>query len=166
MSLVSVLPPTGNRRGRNGAAAGVDRYVGRSAADVEQDDADVLFLVASNVAADDASGSKTMPAGSSPARCTHLSTLVMKLLPPVTMCVSTSRRPPDMPIGIGDAVVPVDREVARQRVDDLPLGADVDQLRSVDDAPDVARATSRSSPPTATTPRLFVLCTCSPVTPT
>ena len=40
--------------------------------------------------------------------------------------------------GVRYPVVSVDGELARQGVNDLPLRSDVDQLRGVDDAPDVA----------------------------
>ena len=39
---------------------------------------------------------------------------------------------------IAHAVVSVHRELARQGMDDLPVGADVDQLRGIHDAPHVA----------------------------
>ena len=90
-----------------------------------------------STAAPDASGSKTTPAGSTPARCTHFSTFVTNDVPAVTTCVSTSSRAARHADRIGDAVLPIDGEFARQRVDDLPVGRHVDDGARVDDAFDV-----------------------------
>jgi len=84
-----------DRRAVDHAAVGKNRDVGRAAADVEQDAADVLFFRKQRCRRR-CQGLEHDPGRFQTARCTHLSTLAMNVAPPVMMCVSTSSRLPDI----------------------------------------------------------------------
>ena len=126
-----------NRRRVDRAAQRIDGDVGRPAADIEQHDADLLLFLqqrrgrARERLEDDA---QRLQAGALDA-LEHVGDEARAAGDDVRVDFQASAGHADR---IADAFLAVDREVARQRVDDLTVAGQVDDLARVDHAPNVA----------------------------
>ena len=131
------VAPDRNRRGVNRAATGVDRNIGRAATYVEQHHADMLFFGEQRRGR----GRERLEdeAGRFESGAVHALEHVGDegVAAGDDVCVDFQARA-GHPDRIADAFVSVNAKLTRQRVDDLPVGTDVDQLRRVDHAPHVA----------------------------
>ncbi len=79
-----------------------------------------------------ANGANTISATLRPLRLQHLMTFCTEATAPVTMCTFASRRTPDMPKGIPDAVLIIDDVILRQNVEHLAIHRDRHRLGGID----------------------------------